>query len=62
MTEASISSIVMEDAELTLCETDAALVPSVNEYHVLVKSGTKRSKTLYIIYNLVKILMKYSVY
>ena len=45
MEEASVSSIVMDDAELTLCETDATLVPSVNEYHVLVKSGTKRSKT-----------------
>ena len=40
--EDSVSSIVMDDAELTLCENDVTLVPSVNEYHVLVKSGTKR--------------------
>ena len=42
MAEASVSSIVMDDAELTLCENDVTLVPSVNEYHVLVKSGIKR--------------------
>ena len=45
MAEASVSYIVMDDAEVTLCETDPALIPSVNEYHVLVKTGTKHNKT-----------------